>query len=753
MKMWYNEREQQSRGRPGRGILEGSQMLISSNRFCAILSLFLLISPLPLFAGDPNDATIYEIQQGEYAQYTFVTVTGPIVTGAVDGQFWIGEPAGGAWSGILVNPGDVTLPVRGDEMTVSGYYYESSGLSIINAPTAIGGSISIESGGNAEPPASPTTVGGINTGSPTAEQWEGTVVTLDSLICIDLQADHWLAVEYDGDSPGETLRVDQMFPYNLPSVGDSLIALAGLVHYLSGEFRLVPRDNYDVIAPDGIAPATVTNFSANTGEYNGEVLFSWTATGDDGSVGNASSYIIRYSASPIDDGNWGSATDVDGEPVPQAPGSSEYWTGKNLPAGETLNFAIRVADESNNESGTSNNSQTTVNNANPKLTIHCINIGQGDCTLIQSGTGKTFLFDAGWNGVGTSTVVPYLTALGIDTLTWMGASHYDADHIGGLDEVINSIPVAQECWDRGWSYNTQTYNNYVSAIGAQRATITDGTVLDMGDGVQIRCVCVNGNGLLTPPFDDTYSENDLSVGLLVEVGLFQFFVGGDLPGYSWCTPYHDIETSVGIEVGDIEVLRTNHHGSYCSSNDNSLNSMTPEAAIISVGNSNPYNHPHQETINRLRNRDIYIYQTELGSEGTFNSGEGEIAGDIVIQTNGYASFIIEDSVYVIDEGLGIADVDGAIPAGPALFPAVPNPFNALTTVQYYVTEPGPAQLEIYDVSGRLVEVLASGYHKADLFTTTWDGYNRNGLPVVSGIYFTRLEAAGEVRTRKIALVR
>lgn len=729
-------------------------MRLKLNRF--VIFIFVsagFLTGSPLYGSDPGDATIYEIQQGEYAQFTFVTVTGPIVTGAVDGQFWIGEPGGGAWSGIWVNPGDVPLPVRGDEVTVSGYYYEDSGLSIINAPTTIGGSFSVVGGGNPEPVPSAVAVGDINTGSANAEQWEGTLVTLDSVRCIDSQADHWLAVEFDGDSPGETLRVDQMFTYNVPAAGESLETLTGLVHYLSGEFRLVPRDNYDVIVPDGVAPAAITDFAASTGEYNGEVNFSWTATGDDGGTGTASSYIIRYSASPIDDGNWASAADVTGEPVPQPSGAFEFWTGRGLTAGETLYFAIRAADESNNESPTSNTVQAEVNGSVPKLTIHCIDIGQGDCTLIQSGTGKTFLFDAGWNGIGTTVVVPYLQALGIDTLTWMGASHYDADHIGGLDDVIGAIPVEQECWDRGWSYTTATYFDYVAAAGAHRTAITDGTVLDMGDGVQIRCVCVNGNGLLSPPFDDTYAENDLSIGLVVEVGFFQFFVGGDISGYPECNPYHDIESSVGAEVGDIEVLRTDHHGSHCNTNTNLLDSMTPEAAIISVGDSNPYGHPHQTMLNRLRSRDIYIYQTEQGSGGTFNPGEGEIAGDIVIQTNGYASFIIEDSVYVIEEGVGVDVAGDAVPAGPALLTAAPNPFNAFTTIRFYLTDPGPARLEIYDVSGRLVRVLADGYHAADLFTSHWDGYDRNGSQAASGIYFARLEAGGQSFTQKMVLLR
>ncbi|MFH1279566.1 MAG: MBL fold metallo-hydrolase [Candidatus Eisenbacteria bacterium] len=710
----------------------------------------LLLTPAAV-RGAAGDATIYEIQQGVYAQYTFVTVDSVVVTGALTETFFAEEAAAGPYSGIQVNRGAAHGAVRGDLVTVSGYYVEFDGVSLINATSGVGGSVTILGGGFPVPTADEVAVGDVNTGSGTGESWEGVLVTLDSVLCVSVGASDWTVVEFDGDSPGETLVVDDLFSYNIPAAGDSIRILTGVMHGVSGERVLLPRDNYDVLAFDLVPPGTITDLAASPGEYNGTVDLTWTATGDDAGSGTASAYVVRYGVSPINEGNWASATDVDGEPAPQSAGSAESWTCQGLPAGQTLYFAMRAEDEQYQQGGVSNSVSSFVTDAQPKLEIHCINVGQGDCTLVRSGAGKTFLFDAGWNGEGYAEVIPYLTSLGITQLTYVGVSHYDADHLGGMDEVINSVGVDSASYDRGWSYNTTSYFNYVSAAGGLRTTINDGDVIDLGDGVDIRCVAVNGNGLLAPPFDSQYDENDLCVGYVVKVGNFQFFVGGDISGNAGCVPYHDIETSVGNEVGDIEVLRTNHHGSHCNTNANFVNALSPEAAIISVGDGNPYGHPTSTVIGRLVNYGAYIYQTELGTGGSIPPGRGEVAGDVVIRTNGLGTYTIQDSIYAVDAVTGVPSA--AVPGLVALLPNMPNPFNPTTTVRFRLPEAGPARLVVLDVRGRVVDVIAAGEQPAGERSFTWGGTDRSGRDVASGVYFIRLEAGNAAATRKMTLIR
>ncbi|MFH1214778.1 MAG: MBL fold metallo-hydrolase, partial [Candidatus Neomarinimicrobiota bacterium] len=126
-------------------------------------------------------------------------------------------------------------------------------------------------------------------------------------------------------------------------------------------------------------------------------------------------------------------------------------------------------------------------------------VGQADATLIISPTGKTMLIDAGNAGNGTNIICPYLTSLGITKLNYVVCSHYHADHLGGLDEVINSLGVdnIDTVYDRGSDPipdSTQGFKQYVAAANAtgRRYTISLGQILDLGGGVTTKCVATDG---------------------------------------------------------------------------------------------------------------------------------------------------------------------------------------------------------------------------------------------------------------------
>lgn len=84
------------------------------------------------------------------------------------------------------------------------------------------------------------------------------------------------------------------------------------------------------------------------------VVVSWSAPGDDGSVGTASDYDLRVSESPITSGNFNQALQVPGTPVPLPSGASQRVTVLGLTRGRTYYFAIRTADNHGNLSALSN---------------------------------------------------------------------------------------------------------------------------------------------------------------------------------------------------------------------------------------------------------------------------------------------------------------------------------------------------------------------------------------------------------------
>ena len=108
-----------------------------------------------------------------------------------------------------------------------------------------------------------------------------------------------------------------------------------------------------LIPIDARAPDAVTDLATGTVRST-SLQLSWTAPGDDGATGTATTYDIRYSTSTITEGNWAAATQATGEPAPQVAGSSETFTVTGLSGSTTYYFAIKTSDEVPNVSAISN---------------------------------------------------------------------------------------------------------------------------------------------------------------------------------------------------------------------------------------------------------------------------------------------------------------------------------------------------------------------------------------------------------------
>ncbi len=383
------------------------------------------------------------------------------------------------------------------------------------------------------------------------------------------------------------------------------------------------------------------------------------------------------------------------------------------------------------------------------LIITLIDIGQGDATLIQSPSGRTLLFDGGDNGRGNSIVVPFLQSVGVDTLDYMVASHYHADHIGGLDEVFNAIPVREAVYDRGWSYHTATYTSYANTVASKRQTIEPNQVIDLGEGVIVTCIALNGNGQLDPPFNSSNEENEYDICLLVEYGDFDYVQAGDLTGGNG-TYYEDIETSVAPLVGDVDIYHVNHHGSLSSSNPTFLQTVQAEVSVISVGN-NSYGHPAQTVLNRLVQYGSFVYQTETGDGGTLPPQDLRVVGGhMAIVTDGVLNYTVDGDLWHIDaEHLSVAE--DTSPVAIRILGNFPNPFNPATEISFESGVSGSARLTVYDLAGRLVStrdfVAAMGVNRV-----RWRGIDQRGSNAPAGVYLYLVEtSAGRGSGRMVLL--
>jgi beta-lactamase superfamily II metal-dependent hydrolase len=268
---------------------------------------------------------------------------------------------------------------------------------------------------------------------------------------------------------------------------------------------------------------------------------------------------------------------------------------------------------------------------NGKLQVIHLDAGQGDGAVIITPGGQVALIDEGTNFTAGSSppscsrVLSELQALGVTHVDLHFASHYHADHIGCITS-LTGITI-DEGWDRGASYSSAAYTNYVNYLGAKRHTLSKGQVftLDAGSAhpVTITCVALAGDGI------STSDENSKCVVLKVSYGAFDEVLGGDLTGYPSGTSSSDtnIETQVGPQVGPVEVYKVHHHGSAYGSYDDWLNATTPKVGIISCGTGNGYGHPTLAALTRLHNHSVHTYWTETGAGAAPNPAWDKVAND------------------------------------------------------------------------------------------------------------------------------
>src|SRR3989339_351898 len=169
--------------------------------------------------------------------------------------------------------------------------------------------------------------------------------------------------------------------------------------------------NATTLAPvaDTTAPATINNLATGTITYNSVVL-NWSATGDDGTTGTASSYDIRYmTGTPITSGNFASAIAVTGEPTPKANGGSETMTINSLTENTQYYFAIKAADEAGNQSSISNivNGVTLIQPADTIAPDQINNLSAGSATQTAITLSWTAVGDDGTTSTATSYDIRY----------------------------------------------------------------------------------------------------------------------------------------------------------------------------------------------------------------------------------------------------------------------------------------------------------------------------------------------------------
>ena len=191
---------------------------------------------------------------------------------------------------------------------------------------------------------------------------------------------------------------------------------------------------------DTTPPATVSNL-ATSSPTSSSLLLSWTAPGDDGSTGTATTYDLRYlSSGAVVTTNWASATQVSGEPTPQVAGTNQSMTVSGLTASTTYYFGLETADEVPNWSAISNSPSGTTSapaDTTPPATTSNL------ATSSPTGTSITLTWtapgDDGTTGTATTYDIRYRTGGTVVTTNWASATQCTGEptpHVAGTGETF-----------------------------------------------------------------------------------------------------------------------------------------------------------------------------------------------------------------------------------------------------------------------------------------------------------------------------
>lgn len=242
-----------------------------------------------------------------------------------------------------------------------------------------------------------------------------------------------------------------------------------------------------------------------------------------------------------------------------------------------------------------------------QLKVHFLDVGQADSILVETPGGEIMLIDAGNNDDGKA-VVSYLKRCGVKKIDYLVGTHPHEDHIGGLDNVINSFKIGSVYMPRV-NHSTKTYTDVLGAVDNKGLKITSARAgVDIINSGELRAAILS-------PGSTSYEEmNDYSAVIKLSFKDVSFLFTGDageIPEEEMLKRNFDLKA---------DVLKVGHHGSHSSTSPDFLGAVRPDYAVLSVGAGNDYGHPHRETMTTLGNRkDIKTYRTDLNGTTVFST--------------------------------------------------------------------------------------------------------------------------------------
>jgi competence protein ComEC len=232
------------------------------------------------------------------------------------------------------------------------------------------------------------------------------------------------------------------------------------------------------------------------------------------------------------------------------------------------------------------------------LKVHYIDVGQADATLFQYSDAEqdyTILFDTGdWRG---NEVVNYLQSQNVSSIDLVVVSHPDADHIGQLDQVMNTFDVG-EVWLSGNESSSETFQRGIEAVINSGADFHEPRT---GEEYEIGPLEID----VLYPSSISGRSNEESVSLLFTYGSTKFLFTGDAARSDELKMLNS-----GIDI-QADILQLGHHGSNTSSDPAFIDAVNPSVAIYSAGANNSYGHPSAEVVSLIESSEAELYGTDV----------------------------------------------------------------------------------------------------------------------------------------------
>lgn len=241
--------------------------------------------------------------------------------------------------------------------------------------------------------------------------------------------------------------------------------------------------------------------------------------------------------------------------------------------------------------------------------IYFLDVGEGDCSVIIC-DDEAMIIDGG-SASKSDLVYSFLRKNEISHLKYMVCTHPDEDHVGGLSGALNYANV-DKVYCTVKEADSKPFEDFLKYLGEQELEIS---IPNVGEQLEL------GNATITflSPEANQITNDNTSIVLKIEYGLTSALFTGDAESAQEnaliANNFIDLQSTL---------LKVAHHGSNTSTSEEFVKSVSPQYAVISVGDDNSYAHPTEEVLNTLKAKNVKMYRTDMQGEIVCTSNGEEL---------------------------------------------------------------------------------------------------------------------------------